>query len=717
MSEQLALHNITNLALEQWIKVTGVDPSKKRKSWTYGEYSIREINEYIMSAQRVDDTGLTAFMVVRAVARQYVSEHQLDALSIIEADEATLEQIEGFKELLKLVNNKEALAAVSDFQDHLRKAAAHYGVAEKCEETITDMAALAYIRRDALVCPELLNLNTFKKGARSKGQLKYNEHILQFWNMNSLVRGAESQPVDGISIVMILDPQVIEYSFFCFLVRDGENISIWTDAEKGAHPMQKHMSRSRGRGRQLEERADRLRFPYQMLKVKVSEKGDPIKIQGTEIVRTNVDATPIAPFSEMEPDQLLWAIMALDVLRKEKHSEKLSVTGEGMVALPPGASKVLPPGFGEAIALTSEVVTSKAMEDQLAQAEHRSFKSTGVNNWMEERYGDQVDNRLLNLVEVQTDDDGEEEDFFSRRDRKGWRNKDITALVTTGRDKLDYKKVLPKSKGVVHKNAHLGSALPDTPTLIGIDPIAFGTPEEMEEDRLWVARWNQAQALAMAAQAEFERRHKEVSAWYAKAVKTNADAIIEAAVRGSWTEEFGRSLAQFAHEPETRSNLIRFHRKARGRAYEWPFGYYSMGAKDGVVNLARLPKDGCLTSSNPARSFLSEDRANIFVCFEPKTAVGIAMLAGCEVKDLPEPLEHWLREPPYDGNSILSRTDPLDSQVGNPWRQFPFDVRLALSKRDWNKLVKEAGDKAGKITWQVRSKRGDYWIRENEADD
>lgn len=714
----VALHHITNRILQKWVEVTGVDPSEERSSWSWGEYSIRETNEYIISSQDIDPTGLTAFMVVRAVVRQYLSEHTYDALTLIDGDEDVEKQLSSFRELHRLVSDEEALEAVREFQSRLRHAADHYGVGEKCEELIEDMSQLAHIRRDALVCPTMLDRHTFRKGASSASSLKYNSQIFQFWNMNSLIRAAQAQAEEGITIVLMVDPQVIEYSFCCFLVRDGENISMWTDAEKSAHPMQKHMSRARGRGRRFEARAARLRFPYELLNVDVRD-GYAHQKDTQDIVRINATGAPVAKFSDMEADQLLWAIMALDVLRKEKHADELSVTGEGMVALPPGSTRALPPGFCEALTLTSSHVSSQSMREQL---EENGRTSTGVNDWMEERYAHVVDDRILNLVEAQVEEEEEEpedDDPFSDT----WSNNDMQALVTTARETLDYKAILPAAEGFAHKRQYLGSFSVERPSLIGMDPVAFGTREEMEADRLWIARWNQAQALSMAAQAEFEERRQEVHQWFDEHVRANEDQILEAATKTEWIEEFERPLESFGSaEDKTTSNLLRYHRRVARQGLWWPFSYVSPdhAGQSGVVNLAKLPestRSRFARTKSVIRSYLSEERANTFVLFQPKTAVGIAMLAGCEVGDLPEPLQHWLSDPPYDGNSILDRTDPLDTAVGNPWRAFRFEVRLGLSKRDWNRLVKKHG--RSEIDWEAPAEEDGYrfWAKESSCKD
>lgn len=724
------LHEITNRALHQWIEVTGVDPEKDKSAWTrklgdqYSNWNLESLNNYIVEAQDLDQTGLTAFMVVRAIARNYVANHQFDALSVLEASDEMKERLNGLSELIKLVDDHDAIAEVEAFQNDLRKAAEHYGVADKLDELINNPSEVAHIRRDALVCTTLLDRHTFAKGERAKGTLKYNENVLQFWNVNSMVRAAQIQPANGISIVMIKDDQVETSSFFCFLVRDGENITVWTDKPDDPHPMHKHMSRSRARGRELASRAARLRFPYQLLDVKVTKKGDPIKIPRNALVRTNIDAVTISRMADLEPDQILWAIMALDTLKEQDHSEKLSVTGEGLTVLPAGSDpKALPPGYSEAKRLKTADVNSETIDEQLDTEDHRSYRSTGVNDWMEDRYNDQVDERVLNLATPQVSDKAlpgsvdDDEDAGPRTEM---------VLVGSGGKRVDVTDLLPESNGLMRKGSDMGNAHPMQPSLIGMDPTSFGSPEEMESDRLWIARYNQAQALAMAAKAEFDERKDEVVSWFTEQVNGNVDNLLDAMVRGqliSVGQTVNGGLRRDSLKREEQ-NVIKWHRFTKGDSPT--SGHYSgvwLRDECADVRMCQKPKNGREygTRKNPLRSCLSDTRATVWALFVPHTAEGIAAIAGCEVSELPELLEHWQRQNPYGGNSILSRTDPLDSLVGNPWRALQFRVLIGISKREWNKMRKGLGDEATEVRFQIekysRSDRTIYWDYEDDDDD
>jgi hypothetical protein len=64
---------------------------------------------------------------------------------------------------------------------------------------------------------------------------------------------------------------------------------------------------------------------------------------------------------------------------------------------------------------------------------------------------------------------------------------------------------------------------------------------------------------------------------------------------------------------------------------------------------------------------------------------------GIPEKKLPWPLQHWTTREPYTGNSILSRIDPQDSRLDNPWRHLELRLTIALSKRAYNRIRKDHG--------------------------
>jgi hypothetical protein len=72
------------------------------------------------------------------------------------------------------------------------------------------------------------------------------------------------------------------------------------------------------------------------------------------------------------------------------------------------------------------------------------------------------------------------------------------------------------------------------------------------------------------------------------------------------------------------------------------------------------------------------------------------------VEELPPELRHYLYTrsgpftgtswEPYDGNSILEFTDPMN-RIDNPWNDESYNVHYHMSKSMYNKLIKKYGNK------------------------
>lgn len=91
--------------------------------------------------------------------------------------------------------------------------------------------------------------------------------------------------------------------------------------------------------------------------------------------------------------------------------------------------------------------------------------------------------------------------------------------------------------------------------------------------------------------------------------------------------------------------------------------------------------------------------------FTPTTPEALATLCGCEVKDLPDVLQHWFKHEQYYGNCILDRVDPLEWVVKNPWKNMNFDVVFYLSKSGYNQLRRKQKLKPNRF-WEVKKTMG-----------
>ncbi|MCK5616013.1 hypothetical protein KAR91_79860, partial [Candidatus Pacearchaeota archaeon] len=579
------LHDIMNEALELWIKIRGITEEGNNY---YLDVECKEIKD----AQKIDSSGLTALMILNAQVRDYAREHKFTMLECIENHQTVNDEIKQINDLLTILNQKLALDAINEFQQQINKMAKTCDVEGIFNELIKDTVELAYIRRDALIASKYMNIHNFRRGKRAK-KLQYNKSVVKFWNINSALQAAELQPVNGITLVMIRDP-VILYSHFMFLIHSGENITVWTDQENETHPLQKYMSRGRAQERRWESRAFRLRFPYQLFDLDFDDEGKFIKEDGKDaLVRTNVKAVPIKELRELPPDQVLWILMMFDVISNKKHKKIRSYTGEGVVE----TNRKL---IGSVS--TPDITRNDVTRENLKNKKVFERESTGQNDWLEDRYADKVPEKVYNVI---TSPDG-------------------PSLLSDG-SPIKLGSIIRGKEYITSHGYH--SKL----SLIGLEPRVFGTPKEMESDRLWIARYNQAIMIQSMADKEFQKKHKEIERWYEAGILANINFILEAIARGT-LPGIVKKRKCFSDYPVKGEILTQCMYK-RWRPWEWK----------SQVNLWGWDEDKRKTLCH-----ISGQTAWIWTRITPIVVEDIARLAGDEV---PEIIQNWTMIEPYEGNS------------------------------------------------------------------
>jgi hypothetical protein len=619
----ISLHTIINEALELWIKIRGITEEGNNY---YLDNECKEIKD----AQKIDSSGLTALMILNAQVRNYANNCKFTILECIENHQFVENEIKQINDLLGILNQKTVQEAIVEFQQQINKMAKVCDVEGVFDDLKEDITELAYIRRDALIASKYIAIHNFKSGKRAK-KCKYNKKIIKFWNINSALRAIELQPIDGITLVMIRDP-VILYSHFMFLIRDGENITIWTDQEKETHPLQKYMSRSRGQERRWEDRAFRLRFPYQLFDLDFDDEGKFIKEDGKNaLVRTNIKAVPIKELRELPPDQILWILMMFDIISNKKHKRIKSYTGEGVIET---NQKLI------GSVSTPNITRKDINRENLKSKKVFERKSTGQNNWLEDRYADRVPEKVYNIIA----------------------SPNGPAQLSDG-SSIKLGSIIHGKKYITAMGYHTNLSL------IGLEPRVFGTPIQMESDRLWIARYNQAIMIQSMADKEFKQKHKKIEQWYKTAILNNIDFILEAIARGTLSGIIKKRNG--FSECATEGNILIQCECKRWCPWEWK----------SQINLWNWNED-----KRKALCYISGQTAWIWTKITPITAKDIARLAGEEV---PEIIKNWTMIKPYEGNSILDRLDPVDWKLENPWNKLKFNILIGLSRQEFNNLLKK----------------------------
>lgn len=651
----MKIHEAINQALKIWVEATGFDPESK--SIRMSEFGIHSANRTIREAQDLDAL-LTTFLVLRAEAREFAKSVTFDALEVLEDENGVTGKTASLKRLLGIVNDPECMELVREFQESLRKSAKVSGLLETVEKEVQDLGSLAYIRRDALRGHKELKVHHFAAGKRGTSPPKYNPNLIKFWNIQSALAYARLMPEDGVNLVMVRDPVAL-FSFFAFVVRNGEYLDILTDQDAGAHPLHKHMTRGGG-NRSFEDRSYRLRFPYELFDFELDHKGRFVQehSRGT-LVPIDAEGVIVKPIRKIEGDQALWLLMMFDLIKEVYWKQDpvpdpiLSFTGSGMVAekrLPAvlGKKGLSMPGRVSVPQLGRADITRTALKTNWVN------EPTGQHNWMEDRYGPQVPEEVFNLV-------GSEKTYrlLDGRNIKPW-------------------KMLPKPS----KKDDNGMDPRDESKyeLVAVEPGTFGTPEQMEKDRRFLARYNQATVIRALADKEYHERKEEIEKWYEESVRKNGPRLVDAMVRGTFVSEvqdkppdLEEGQSTFEHGIPQPGQILRLYQDFHRPSGTW-----------GAVGLVSLRE-------NKYRCFVGGERASIWGYFKVMTAKSLADMAGCSVGQLPDVLRHWEKVERYDGNCILDRIDPMEWRCKNPWREMEFDVVVGISRRTLKRLCKEKG--------------------------
>jgi hypothetical protein len=232
--------------------------------------------------------------------------------------------------------------------------------------------------------------------------------------------------------------------------------------------------------------------------------------------------------------------------------------------------------------------------------------------------------------------------------------------------------------------------------LRALDPTAFGTRERVTKNRVWTARVNLMQGVQRLAEADYAKNRDRIWAWYRKHVEKNAEVLLDAVAHGEfiapcahWRSRYGEDGEPDHNNPfPAHDSLVWVERNIVAQRTDrdlwraFPGLYHYRGVTLGVID-KQTAKAKCYLRPTVG--------ATVFTTFTPNNPQALAKLAGIAPSKVPWPLQNWYSEEPYTGNSILSRVDPADWILDNPWRRMSFGVTVSLCKRAFKARRKALG--------------------------
>lgn len=661
-------------ALELWRAITGVDP--EASSCTIGSWALRETFKELQEAIDLDPTEITAHLLLLFFLNSYLEDRQVTLLTLLNDPQSVAARLEKPRLLMELLNRPDLLAERDAFIASIAQAMEQYGAAQRpdVQQLLASHDSIALLRRDALRGIEKLRVDQFLDGAPEPAGVvpTFNQTVWKFWSMPNLLRAATLMP-SGVSLCLVRDPTGWS-SFFAFVIRNGGNVFVLSDAPEFAHPLQGSMSRRPDRD--LQRRASRSWFPYELLNLEYSEDGRRMYFKATNersLVAYQPEAIPLKSFSELDPECLVWSSLMMDLIVEKFwfrgwRAPQLSYTAE-MLQVPGSLlehakTANLPVPAYQPVGLPAlrrqDVAWNAVTEAQVGTMGY------SVNRWMEERYSARVPDEVLNLLAVP--------ETMHLLDHK---TGEIGGVSERFHDKPSWDQAKEVAKRI---------------KLTAMDSTSFGSRQRIEADRMFIARVNLAKHIGALAADEFEAREDEVKAWYSARVRANAPAIL------SWCANEVVWVDDGLHD-----NFSRHVGNVGGVRFVSVPGQPDHGGKKRVLRQflkrhevadweKRWNASGVVLGGTNAREkllcHLDGTTATYFVGLYPGTPDELALVAGCSVAELPDVLQHHHLLERYVTNQILNRADPVEWKIKNPWLSLKLSVLVPLSRRALARLEK-----------------------------
>lgn len=658
-------------ALHLWVELTGVEP-KRNGSFTWGQLSVQFLHEEIQEALELDPTEITGRMLLSFIAQNYFEDRQFTVDDLLNKPDEVRTYLDNARKLAGFLRGEEVAGLATDFAERVKQALERYGaLTDEVREIVDhsgahgDRGMLAVLRRDAMRTLDKLQVHQFLDGdTEAPGTPPaYGKFLYRWDNINSMLRAMVGAP-SGVTVNMIQASDKPFGVHFVFAIRNGGRLFVFTDKEQTPHPLAEGMWHAPDKI--LAKRANRNWFPYDLAGLKFNEEGKAYieTARGTSLVQYQSKAIPVKALAEISAPQVIWLSMMLDLIvekfwRNEYKAPALSYTGEmTRVATPlleAAQAANLPVVINEQALLSVQPITLADVHSDAVNPEDVGDMPDQRNRWLEDRYRDRVMETSVDLVSDSADQ------------------------LLVSYSGADGPKMVKKSSLANVWFSERDRMLARMPEVDVLDPTSFGTKEQIEQERRFLARSNYANQIHALATQEYEERHEEVQKWVSERMLANLPNLEFLLVKDGLevrTEARGESFSDRAYG--VRYYPDRSSREFIARQEGEEFKKYASDAFHGHGIVARRDwksgVPGCFYTGAPSYYQLK---------LVPETTEQLAYLCGVSIDELPDVLQNWGMFRLSYGNSILSRVDPMLFQVKNPWDQMHFVLTVFVSKRGY----------------------------------
>lgn len=658
-------------ALKLWVELTGVEPKERGTGgrFTLGQLSVLALHEEIAESLELDRTETTGRLLMSLIVQEYLGSTSFSADELLNRPEAAATYLDRARRLTGFLRGPEVAGRGDAFAESMLQALDRYGaLTPEVREVVEqrgphgDRGTLAVLRRDAMRTMANLKVSQFLDGQPEEPGVRpaYGRHLYRWSNVNSMLRAMVSAP-SGVTVNMVESASNPYGVHFVFAIRNGGRLFVFTDKEQTPHPLAEGMWRRPDKV--LAERANRNWFPYDIAGLKFSEDGRAYieTSRGRSVVAYQNAVQPVKPLAELKAPQIIWLVMVLDLIverfwRQDYRAERLSYTGEMVRVATPlieaAQAARLPvlvdgPATLEVRPIKLEDVTSESVrEEDVGQG------GCEDNLWLEQRYKHLVREEALDVVH------------------------ESHAGLLLGHDGqvVESSKVL-EGMWSFDRDREIARMV----KIEALDPESFGTAEELESNRLFLARANYAGQIAWHANNEFEERREEVKKWVQDSMLRNLVTFEQTLgakslwVRTAWKgDSWEERCCDVRYSKDGSREFMR-----RVEVKDHKDHLYSMAGGEGNVVASRSPwkngAPGCYYTGAPS-AFL--------VSLVPETAEQLAWLCGVDVAGLPDVLQHWTQLRKRGANHLLRRVDPMAWKVVDPWSEhMTLKLHVFLSKR------------------------------------
>lgn len=640
--------------LELWIKITGVNPNEKNTHYTIhfdgrlSDYDIEKMNGKIQEALGYDDTGLFAEAYLCHYFSEYIKQRGFMLTEYLQ-NASIQEYLEDVSRLYAALQKSNADRIIAD---EAKKAMDFYNL-KSDELSVFDIAE---IRTCANNCIEK-NLHTlqFSSGQSQKNGFKMSREIRMYKNLNALILSAAKGKVDGVSMAYIRDEKEITHSYFAFVIKNGENLYLLTDKPVFVHPLQS--SYKRCPGRDMSRRIEGNMFPYDTIaNIDVSDLWGSGRY-GTREKSSNLSTIlrdeeeklfeTIGSIDDMEQTEAFWFVLMLSLI-KEKFYDKvapqftLSYTGNQIKHPAIQATENALIVRSALPSLSMDRITFDDIENLTFDKYYEEHLKSDWNQYLVDRYKDRVGEDVLNIL------DDESMPLLSAKENP--KKKELHPFDVTNE---------------------------------------CGTSEELMYRQRWIARYNYAKCIQKHLQDDYDNNFKQIYADIKKRIEARLEDIVIMFLQNKLEDRtpVGHHLFDTIYDGEKIA-------LGKIKSFEkwWNDSYCSRSSRYmfGLTNRYRNKAD--------YRCAITGDAPGVVLCVEPKTIYALCQICGCEVKDLPELIQHWDKSRHYCGNELLNNIDPVAFVLEkDPFNEMDFSFTIVLSKKEYLRLCVVAGVEAKKF--------------------